>query len=268
MNRASLERPVLLLLVLILFCTVIVATNIQSFKKPFRASPVPRPENHVKPFKVEDLKITNKTFAFNVRAVEMLNDGLIKISYENGYNKRITGINVSVGGGRVQTELTVSGDESHFIAPAATFEKVYAIQEDINQLGITVLSVIFDDGSSDGDQEYIKEMEDYRLGVKMERERVLTHLRRVLSLPDAEVRAALNRLQSEIGNSLPSGQQNTKIDNVGLGIRNERQRIYREISILSSKQYLTPLVKGQKNELREDLNQLQKLYEGIIDLSK
>ncbi|MFY9556036.1 MAG: hypothetical protein WAV47_15100, partial [Blastocatellia bacterium] len=122
---------------------------------------------------VKRLKVTNKTRAFEVINMEKVGSKTIQLTFRNSYDKKITGFQVSVGHGRVQTDLTLSGDDSYFILPGTTYQRIYAIQDDTGTRGITILAVVFEDGTSDGDSEAIEEIEYYRLGMKKERERVL-----------------------------------------------------------------------------------------------
>lgn len=221
----------------------------------------------IKPIeRIEDLRIINKTSAFRVLAIKKISDNVFEITYKNEYSKTITGFEVSIGGMRVQTELILGGDEHQFIPPGNTSQEAYPAQEGLDRNGIQILAVVFDDGSSDGDIRYIKEITDYRLGMKTERQRVLPLLERVISSNTQNISMALEELETEVSSTAQSTQQNNKLDNVGLGIRNERRRILDEVTILKNKYQNAQIDKGNARQLKEDLVIVKVRSENIMRL--
>jgi hypothetical protein len=222
----------------------------------------------IKPIeKIEDLRIENRTSWFNIAGIKKISDHLFEITYKNDYSKSITGFEVSIGGMRVQTELILGGDEQQFILPGNTFQKAYAAQEGLDRHGIQILAVVFDDGSSDGDIAYIKEITDYRLGMKNERQRVLALLEQVMRSKDQNISTALGDLETDISSTIAATQQDSRLDNVGLGIRNERRRMLDEIRILKNKHHYAQVDEGKARQLKEDLLIVKARSENIIRLA-
>ena len=222
----------------------------------------------IKPIeRIEDLRIVNRTSTFNVAGIKKISDNLFEITYKNDHSKAITGFEVSIGGMRIQTELILGGDEQQFISPGNTFQKAYAAQEGLERHGIQILAVVFDDGSSDGDSKYIKEITDYRLGMRTERQRVLALLEEVIMSKDQNLSTALGELETDMSSTIASTQQDSRLDNVGLGIRNERRRTLDEIRILKDKHQDTQVDQGKGRQLKEDLLVVKAMSENIIRLA-
>lgn len=225
-------------------------------------------EGRIKPIeRIEDLRIRNRTSMFNIAQIKKVSDNMFEITYKNDYSKTITGFEVSVGGMRVQTELILGGDELEFISPGKTFQKAYAAQEGLDLDGMQILAVVFDDGSSDGDIRYIKEITDYRLGMKTERQRVLALLEQVITSKTQIISTALAELETDISSAFQSSPQDNRLDNVGLGIRNERSRMLDEIRILRDKHQFAQFDEVKARQLKEDLLIVKSISENIIRLA-
>jgi hypothetical protein len=233
-----------------------------------RGRAVEEPEGNLK---VRAPKVTNKTRAFEVVNIEELDAKNIRLTLRNGYEKTITGFQVSVGVGRVQTDLMVSGDDAYFVLPGGTYQRIYAIQHETDTRGIAILAVIFADGTSDGDQEAIEEVEFYRLGMKTERKRVLNLLQDTLKLDDSELASALRRVEYQVSfpplnqdKTLPY-EKNRRMYNIYFGTRDERMRIVREIHNISQSHIQdASQVVSQSLSWRQHLVDLVGYYERMI----
>jgi hypothetical protein len=229
--------------------------------------PGPSPQESEGTLNIGSLKITNKT-AFEIIDLQRLDARNIRITLRNDYGKNITGFQVSVGVGRVQTDLAVGGD--NFILPKGTYQGVYAIQHMTNTHGITVLAVVFEDGTTDGDPEAIEEIEYYRLGVKTQRERVLGLLLNALKSDDSDLDSALSRVEDAVS-SVPESQvnglpyrENRRMYNIHFGSSDERMRIVRELqSIMQDYQQVNSQAVNQPSH-RQRLLDLVRYYESII----
>src|SRR6266852_6164292 len=81
-------------------------------------------ENLIKPIeRIEDIKISNRTSAITPVEIKKVSEDLFAITYRNDYTKHITAFEVTIGGTRIQTELTLGGDENQFIFPTKTFQE-------------------------------------------------------------------------------------------------------------------------------------------------
>jgi hypothetical protein len=225
-------------------------------------------EGSIKPIgRIEDLRIINKTSGFSVVEIKKISDKVFELTYKNDYSKSITGFEVSISGMRVQTELILGGDEQQFVSPGNTFREAYSAQVGLDRDGIQILAVVFYDGSSDGDIRYIKEITDYRLGMKTERQRVLALLEQVITSKNQNISTKLGELETDISSTTPSTQQDSRLDNVGLGIRNERRRMLDEIRILKHKHEYAQIDEGKARQLKEDLLIVKAISENIIRLA-
>jgi hypothetical protein len=249
----------------LLFLSVVIASQSSGNRSRIQTR---EQESSIKPIeRIEDLRIINKTSAFSVLEIKKISDNLFEITYKNDYSKTITGFEVSVGGMRIQTELILGGDERQFIFPGNTFQKAYAAQEGLERDGIQILAVVFDDGSNDGEIRYVKEITDYRLGMKTERQRVLTLLEQVITSKNQDISTELGELETGISSTAPSTQQESRLDNVELGIRNERRRMLDEIRILRDKHRYAMVDDGKARQLKEDLLIVKAISENIIRLA-
>ena len=251
--------------VVLLFLGIVLASR--SSGKNERAQ-TNQQEGRIKPIeRIEDLRITNHTSSFNVVDIKKLSDSIFEITFQNNYSKRITGFEVSVGGMRVQTELTLGGDEGQFISPGGSYQEAYSAQQGLDRHGVQILAVVFDDGSGDGDTKYIKEITDYRFGMQVERQRVLALLEEVLKATDEHIPQALEELESNLSFGIASTSQNSTLDNVGLGTRNERRRTLEEISMLKKNHQDAMSVTRSGSQLRRDLVSLEEVFKNIIRLT-
>ena len=179
--------------------------------------------------KVKDIQVHNKTRAFEIVNIEMLGDAeVLRMTLRNGYDKSVTGFQVNIGAVRSQPELSATGHDTDFIPPGGTYTRLYGTQIGLDKLGITVLCVVFEDGSSDGEPKYVEEIKEYRLGIRMARERVLPLLRDAMNLPDQE---RLDKLESWI-TALPGFPEEGLSLSVKLGLQGEDHRMLREIGTL------------------------------------
>jgi len=77
----------------------------------------------------------------------------------------------------------------------------------------------------------------------------------------------LEELETHMTSVLPSYQQNGKLNNIDLGIRNERRRILSEIKMLRDKHPNALRTEQEINQFRGDLVFVKQMYERIIQLT-
>lgn len=118
---------------------------------------------------VDDLKITNHTSAFNIAKKEKTPQGEIHLVLQNGYDKRITAYEISIGSTTTLIDAILSTHQDG-IAPGDSKDELLPIDfdPDIKKVDVAIRAVIFEDGASDGNPESIKEIQDYRLGEYMQ----------------------------------------------------------------------------------------------------
>jgi len=227
-----------------------------------------RQENLIRPIdQIEDIKISNRTSSFTPVEIKKISADLFAVTYRNDYAKNITGFEVSIGGMRIQTELTLGGDEREFILPGRTFQETYAPQEGLERIGVQILAVVFDNGTGDGDTKYVKEITDYRMGMTTERQRLLKLLDQVLASKNQDIAIALGALEAQLTAAIPSTQQDSKLDNVAVGIRNESRRILDEIRMLKAKHQSAQTDAEEAEQLRNDLVVMKVRSESVLRLA-
>ncbi|HJQ67477.1 MAG TPA: hypothetical protein VKA70_00785 [Blastocatellia bacterium] len=157
-------------------------------------------------FKVEDLKIDNQTSAFAIQGIEKTPAGHIKLTLMNNTDKKITAYQISLGiTSEVKDSMLATYDES--IAPGALREIMWllAANNEIESRGLVIHAVLFDDGTSDGNQNVINELHDYRIGQEIQMDYTLGVLDSTLNVSDErlvqEIDAAKTSLFSYSGKS-------------------------------------------------------------------
>lgn len=148
---------------------------------------------------VNELPFKNHTSAFNVVVKDKTPEGVLRLVLQNMYDKKITAFETSLGStsSLVDTILSTHDDG---IYPGATREQFFPIDIDpeLEEKGIAILAVTFEDGTSDGHPEFIKEIQDHRLGKRIQMSHVLSRLNQTLNLPDDEIPEGLTKVQSSM----------------------------------------------------------------------
>lgn len=137
------------------------------------------------------LKLSNRTSGFEAVKVES-NGERVRLTLKNNYNKTITAYAISTGDNRLS--LHEFGFED-LLTPGSTRNHDVRLPSEGN---ITVLAVVFEDRTSDGDARAAKEINDYRLGKKTQYNRIVPLLNKVLAARDNEMESALEQAQAEI----------------------------------------------------------------------
>ncbi len=146
---------------------------------------------------VDDLKMTNYTSALNITKKEKTPQGEIHLVLQNGYGKRITAYEISIGGTTTLIDAILSTHQDG-IAPGDSKEELLPIDfdPDIKKVDVAIRAVVFEDGASDGHPEFIKEIQDYRLGEYMQISATLRLLSSASNSLNEESQVALNQAQA------------------------------------------------------------------------
>lgn len=169
----------------------------------------------------EKVPVWNTTQSFRLIKLEKVEDRDLKLTLQNGYDKTINGFQLSIGNVGIHTELMFNKDQ--MIPPGGIRVAQFAIQDHTDTKGITLMSVHFDDGTSEGDPVAVKQIEEERAGQKTQMKRALALIRRTLNSPNADSVEALDELISQI-RSLPSEGKSGRPDFWG-GLESGRQRM-------------------------------------------
>lgn len=163
------------------------------------------------------LKVSNRTHACEIVKVET-NSERVRLSLKNNYNKTITAYAISVG-----DDSHSHREPSSHLTAGSTWNHDLRLRAGRIEGEITVLAVVFEDGSSDGDARVAKEITDYRLARKTQRERIIPVLRKVLAARDTEIQSALEKAHAALY-ALPTGYRWESHFTVA-GLRNARASI-------------------------------------------
>jgi hypothetical protein len=197
---------------------------------------VPR-ETHVHYPQSNDLEVSNRTRAFQViSAIRSGED--VRVSFKNGYNKTINAFTLSGGSNSgVQVDFTNSDTA---IAPGATYNYRTAAASlepsvsAVKPLNLTVLAVVFEDGTSDGEANAIADVKNRRSGEKVALARIIPLLDQTLAASDADLPAALDRLKAQISSLFPDSEQGQSPEIAG-GILHGKGDVLGDIERLKQK---------------------------------
>jgi len=180
----------------------------------------------------EKVPVWNATKSLKLVKLDKVNTWFLELTFQNGYEKRINGIQVALGNLGIFTELMYNEDQ--MIPPGGTYVDIVPIQANTDKEGVTLLSVHFEDGTADGDELAIKPVDEGRAGEKTLIRRALVLIRRALRSPDVDSVAALDELRSQI-QSLPTEGKNGR-DNFWAGLESGKKRMIAIVDDLRPRQ--------------------------------
>jgi hypothetical protein len=200
------------------------------------------PERQKDQIRQETIKVENKTKGVTLVSAEILGD-YVNLTLRNDYPMVVTSYEFSIGPVTIHTETLTGADYNDVFPPGTQRVERCSIQPDFQRLGVRILAAILEDGSADGDEQYIREMREYRTGMRMQREQSVLSLRDLLSLDSDVMQAALGNFESE-SPSISEEQRNRLPYFVRRGFADERERFLR-------------LVRGLKGTESSDSKKLQ-----------
>lgn len=184
-------------------------------------------------------EVVNKTQAFELLSASR-EDNSVVLKLKNGYNKDINGYSISSGIGlKDDVDLTI-GDR--VITPGEIIEYRVGIPNTrsasttSSQQPIIILAVMFKDHTSDGDLKTISDIEDRRLGVKMQLRRIFPLLEAALNSPDIDTPSVIARLKTQLS-TLPEELNEAPRLAVKRGLRAAKEDVLRRIGDLDSIQH-------------------------------
>ena len=175
-----------------LVCAICV-TTIVSNTRPSKAS--------LQFQQADELSVTNMTRAFHV--ISATRDGeIVRLSFRNGYPQAINAFTLSGGpNSGVQVDL-VSND--HEIAPGAVYDyRAFASNLEpsgspVKPLKLTILNVVFEDGTGDGDGQATAIINNRRLGEKAALSQIIPLLDQALKTSNLEAPEGMRQLKERI----------------------------------------------------------------------
>ena len=175
--------------------------------------------------------IENRTQSIEVVSAER-SESSVHISLKNNSNKAVDGLQMRLGDVAVQTEFL---DTDITFPAGSVHEETYPNQQDSTNRGITILCVTFEDGSSEGDQKYLKQIRDKRFGETMQTQRALVLINQALTRSNVNI-DNLEKLNRDIS-SLPVRDDDYS-DNydILLGLQDRRALLISQIESVRRRQ--------------------------------
>jgi hypothetical protein len=173
----------------------------------------------IKTLDPNNVPIRNMTRAVRIISIEKIEGGSLRLTLQNGYDKWINGIEISMVNVGIHEEL--GSTREHNIPPGGTYELNLGIQEHTDTDGIEIAAVIFEDGTADGNLEFVKPVQEQRLGARVQYKRALALIQKHLAEPDADTVEGLNRLESQL-QSLPVDEESGKRGDYIYGLKQAR----------------------------------------------
>ncbi len=183
------------------------------------------------PQKDELPKVKNETESFQLVSVEKI-DSLLQLRLKNTSNKAITAYRIGYGDGWQTGIDKILGD--YVVAPGeveefrTSFSNVSNSDNSASPRTVTILAVVFDDRSSEGDFEAASRILNDRLGQKIQLERINSLIQATLKSPDANTPVALSRLKSQI-TSLSEDQGKGQPLAIHLGLHYMKQHVLKQL---------------------------------------
>ena len=200
------------------------------------------------------VQIVNETRLLEVAKAEPKADS-INLVLKNNHTKYITGFQIRIGQVTVQSEF-IGSDE--VFPPGTVYEKQYPVEEKSSRASITVLAVIFEDGSSDGNPQYIKQIKDKRLGEKTQIKRAIPLLQKGSEASEGDPAEALRQLRADIS-SLAVKDKEYLSDDYALGLHDRKALLLRQLERLQHKQQTSKEI-----NVREELGRIKGSHEKAL----
>lgn len=171
-------------------------------------------------------QIINRTTGFQPASLTD-KDGDYLILLKNNYSKNINGYIIGIGAsGKVTVDLTIG---SRAIAPGDIVEERIPISNvrassegGTAHPGITILAVLFEDGTSEGAAPAIAEIKERRAATKIQLTRILPLIQNLLSSPGSAKLNTLAHLKEQI-TSLPERTEEVTSPHAKKGFRSAKE---------------------------------------------
>jgi hypothetical protein len=167
-----------------------------------------------------DFPVRSLVPSFVITEVKIQN-GNVLLSLRNDSNKTITAFSWSSSDVIYRSEMVGSANP---IAPGAIKEKLCGLPSPTSsEKGITILAVVYEDGTSDGVAKFVKQILDERAGTQAQISRILPLFRDALATPTSK---RLMKKREEIKlklEQLPEDEEGQSLE-FRIGLHNEKER--------------------------------------------
>ena len=216
---------------------------------------------------LNNLPIRNMTRAIRVISIEKIEGGMLRLTLRNGYDKWINGIEISMVNVGIHEEL--GSTREHNIPPGGTYTTALPIQPHTDTDGIEIAAVIFEDGTADGNLEFVKPVQEQRSGERAQYKRALALIQKHLAEPDADTVEGLDRLESQL-QSLPVHEESGKRSDYEIGLEQARNLLVVRMQFIREQQNrpVQSLPDNQNNQqsfsIRTELNNTFNEFRKIV----
>ena len=169
------------------------------------------------------INLVNRTHSLTITKAELEPNGrTVRLAVTNATNKPIDWFRISLGPGS-DIEADFAFADKSFLGPNESYEDSYPVTMESDKVEITIVSVVFEDTTSDGDVRSAQRLINKRRGQEIELKRILPLINQITNAPDKgrrdELVASIERriAEGEIENSLPEATQE--------GVRIARERL-------------------------------------------
>lgn len=204
------------------------------------------------------IAIENRTSSLEVVSVDkFIDQGVIAMVLRNGYPRPVTGYKFSHG-------ISIDYSErlnSKWIEPGGEIKEFLPLQLGLDTEGIKILAVIFDDESTDGDPQFVREIHERREGARTQHRRTLSLLKQAMKSGDLDLLTALSSLESKLAQLSVEESVNLSPDEVA-GLSSERYMILQELNRIRmasghrSGDGVETIPPGRVRSVRDGLNKL------------
>ena len=199
------------------------------------------------------IKIKNRTKAFQVIGVETSGQEVI-LNFRNDYDKNITAFALSPVNHRYLLRVDLI-DSDEVIAPQASYTKELTLPDSqTDEATIIIRSVVFEDGTADGDLEISGRILDNRLGERVQMQRVAELLNDALKLPGPKLPKAFDSLKARI-RDLPTDSDQPVSTYYRAGLHSAKENAIRHVESIEEHQPQALI-----NDLSQELRAMKDRY--------
>jgi hypothetical protein len=194
MKLKSLFNPHFIITAILLGCIALLSTGSAS-----------RVNSSQQELRLEDIKRENRTGALEVIRLEIspvYGKELCQVTFKNVYDKTITAFVVTTSIITPFSQSTITEDfianENSYIRPGGSYTNFFSVRE-LTEAGITILAIIFEDGTGDGDAGEIRRIIETRTGIAKVYNYFQPKIREMLdSAADNQKQESLESLKAQI----------------------------------------------------------------------
>jgi hypothetical protein len=121
-----------------------------------------------------------------------------RIRLKNKSDKNIVSYTVSTGNGAMRTSGGDRGRTGIVLAAGATSEELSLQGDEVERTGIKIPSIIFEDGTFEGDPQLARQFLAAAEGVRIQSPAVLRMIEQTLKVDDSDLRAAFYKLEADL----------------------------------------------------------------------